>query len=800
MEIRTGLLTFPRARGSGPRSANAVVNFPRSVRQAVAGLAGTSFGFSANDDHHLGLTNLRLRTQIDDDVVLVEGTLGVRDWSGNWDDDYEGTLGFVVLAELELVQRPSNLSITGLEWNQAIQYFRSQLGSQARPDNAIGLIAQKDTVARVYVDTQSDPSRPMVSSVSGRLEILARGASSWTSIAPLNPGIAPIRDGQIRRTNAGHTLNFLVPGALGAGEVQYRVRVYDAGHPDQPGFTSPTSSGTVTFREVAPLRARGVGIHYTRDGADIAPATLADLRSTLTFIEQTYPVGDVQITGMDTIDYDGDFTATGSGCGPGWGGLLDRLRDMQSDTGDVYYGLLTSAIPTGGVIGCGGGGGRVAAGFVGDGSTAGQEVGHAFGRRHAPCGNPGNVDSSYPNYAPLPMASIGEVGIDPLGNVHDPNSVVDFMSYCGPTWISAYTYEGLQMSFPPIGPSPRLERGHHEGPHGNEQLFLALTVYRTGVVELKPSFHYPSRRVTQNGEVTSYAVELRDRHNRPMVAERLLLGISEVQLDDAALDLYAPVPFPPDTARVVITCGKKGDCSHRELLSVDVPVEPPRVWFVDEPKGECSGKRTVRWAAANPAEKTLHYIVRYSADRGDSWRVIQPRTTKSELVVDFDRLPGGQYCLLQVLATEGIRTGSATSQPFSVPKRPREVVIASPGGGTHVHTGESTFLTAEVFSPSFGSAPPHAITWTSDVQGQVGAGRRLDTRVLKPGRHVIRVAAPDGCDGTCSATTVVNVAEPHGHKHTTRTHGHHSEKDHKAGKLRDTAHERGKDEEHRNGD
>lgn len=788
MEIRAGVITFPKGRGSGPRTATAVVNFSKSVRQAIAGLGSMAFGFSARDDHHLGLVNLKVTTAVDDDVVTVEGTLGVRDWSGEWDDDYEGSLGFVVLAELETGAVASNLTITGVELNQATQYFRSQLGALAKPDNAIGMLAGKDTVVRVYVDTQTDASRPAIASVSGRFEILPQGASTWVSITPLNAPVPPIVDGAIQRINSTHTLNLAIPGPMASGDVQYRLRVFDAGHPDQAGFTSGTRTGAIAFREVSPLRVRGVGVHYTRDGADIAAATAADLRATLTYIEQTWPVGDVEITGMDTIDYAGDFTATGSGCGPGWGDLLDRLRDMQGDTGDVYYGLLTSGTPTRGVIGCGGGGGRVAAGFVGDGSTAAQEVGHAFGRKHAPCGSPGNVDADYPNYAPMPMGSIGEVGIDPFGVVKDPNVTSDFMSYCGTTWISPYTYEGLQLKFPAVGPSPRLSKGHtRHGSAPRDQLFLGLTIFRNALVELKPSFHYPSQPVEQQGIETCYAVELRDGHNRPLQAERLLLGISEVEPDDAALEFYAPIFFPKETTRLVVTCGDRGECEQKEIFSADIPNEPPKVWFRDWSAGEqVVGRKWVRWAASNPVEKTLYFLLRLSNDAGKSWRVIVPRTTQTEIEVDFDRLAGGRSCLLQVLATEGISTGRSTTKPFAIPTRPREIVVSHPAGLEHVHQGSTDVVTAEVFSSTVGSAPAASIAWTSDLQGVVATGRRLMPGRLRPGMHTVTISAPDGCDGKAERSIRIDVKPRHTDKHTSSTHGKHTHgKDAEGGVARD---------------
>jgi hypothetical protein len=92
MEIRTGTLTFGPGQHGEPRPELAVFNFTSPVRQAVAILTGVSFGFSPRDDHHLGLVNTRLSTTIDDDVVTVEGVLGVRDWSNEWDDAYEGNI------------------------------------------------------------------------------------------------------------------------------------------------------------------------------------------------------------------------------------------------------------------------------------------------------------------------------------------------------------------------------------------------------------------------------------------------------------------------------------------------------------------------------------------------------------------------------------------------------------------------------------------------------------------------------------------------------------------------------------
>src|SRR4051812_14634134 len=126
MEIRIDALDFSQPlRGSGPRTATKTIVFPRGVLSAVAGLSGYLAEFSGGDDHHVGRLDVGLSTAIAGDAVTVTGSYGLRDWSGNWDDNYDGVLSFVLLAELESVTAPPvrrDLAITGVELNQATQF------------------------------------------------------------------------------------------------------------------------------------------------------------------------------------------------------------------------------------------------------------------------------------------------------------------------------------------------------------------------------------------------------------------------------------------------------------------------------------------------------------------------------------------------------------------------------------------------------------------------------------------------------------------------------------------------------
>jgi hypothetical protein len=792
MEIRSGTLTFPRARDIGPRTDLASFVFASPVERAVAGMVGSTFGFSPRDDHHLGVVNLNVVASIDANVVTVEGTFGVRDWSGEFDDDYEGTIQFVVLAELQAGFTASNLSITGVEESQTIQFFRSRLDpSTARPDNSIALVAGKDTLLRVFVDTGNDATRPAIASVSGICEVRLPGSSSFIPLTLLNAGpIPPKRDDAISRLNADDTLNFLLPGAFATKNVDFRVRAFDSAHADQPGFTSASVEGTLAFTQLSPLRVHGVGVRFTGTGGPIAAPSEADLRNVLIFTQENYPVGQLFISAFDVIDYDGNFNDMGNGCGSGWNGLLDRLREMQGDTTDeVFFGLVPSGVPSG-AFGCGGGDGRVAAALQSaPGATFAQEIAHAFGRQHA-CGQ-APLDSSYPNYTgpgALPMGSIGEVGIDTAGNPMDPAVFLDFMSQASCSlnrWVSPYTYEALRANFPPapLSPDGRPLTRRRDPENFGEHLFFRFRIYRGGKVVAFPSFHYPSDPTMFPGQITPFGIELRDRNGRVVESLRVYLRDVYRDLDSAYVDFYKPIRFGPDVAIAAVTCGVPGDCEQTDLITIEVPKDPPQVRIVaPEPTAELSGRVRLGWDG-HDGGKALSYLVRYSHDGGETYRAITPAIIETQLIVDLDRLPGGEQCILQVLVTEGIRTGEAHTPPFRTRPKPPEVVIVGPPPGAVLRRGDAVTLVGEGFSPDTGSVPADVLVWHSEKGEKLGTGNSLRLRSLKPGRQSISLSAPHARE---AATVEIEIAARPAHKHTSASHPKHTSRDHRSGKVFDT--------------
>lgn len=102
MQVQTTEFAFNAHRGSGPRTERREVVFAGPVTQAAAFLSGFDVAFSNNDDHHLGNLEVRLNAEIDPlapQRVNVDAVYGLRDWSGDWDDRYEGQILVTVVAE-----------------------------------------------------------------------------------------------------------------------------------------------------------------------------------------------------------------------------------------------------------------------------------------------------------------------------------------------------------------------------------------------------------------------------------------------------------------------------------------------------------------------------------------------------------------------------------------------------------------------------------------------------------------------------------------------------------------------------
>ena len=200
-----------------------------------------------------------------------------------------------------------------------------------------------------------------------------------------------------------------------------------------------------------------VPLRYDTDGSrrlpDTSDAWLGQLRGLLTSL---YPLVDVQITVREPVPWTRGLTFTGNVDFGAINAMLRDLRDTDRARPGSYYYAIVAPDDTFSAY-CGGScvtgqsyvvdapeddnfrvGSGVDFGTEDSAWTAAHEIGHEFGRYHAPCDTSG-ADVDYP-YA---GGAIGVWGYDPRSRTFLPPTTTDFMGYCDPQWISDYTWSAM---------------------------------------------------------------------------------------------------------------------------------------------------------------------------------------------------------------------------------------------------------------------------------------------------------------------------------------------------------------------
>jgi len=672
-------------------------------------------------------------------TVSVTVTFGLRDWSGEWDDDYTGFVSFVVVAELALATDPlprPDLAIVDAEITQATQHFRDATfldPVNARPDNSIPLIARKPTGVRLWIDFQSDPALPPIGLLTGELDVV--GGSGSVLLAPVAP-IAPRREAQILRGEAGHTLNFVIPEDRCVGVATIKARAISASDPAQRSFLFER---TLRFADVAPLKVHLVGVEDASVNPSRPAPTYANMRDLLALAEQWYPYGEIADTGYQTLtttyDYRGDV---GSRTPAGWDDLLDDLSDLRGSSPEIYVAELPAGTPTGNVGGVSNHSDAGAFSF-GQDTSAAHELGHCLGREHAPCDAcsvpPADPDESYPHYGAFARDSIGEFGYDVFRNiVLDPATRFDFMGYSTPPWVSPYTYKGLSGSQSIF--EVAFASSAARSTQGNrivtpmETLYLQLEIQRDRSVTRRHSFHYPVAERTSGHHKTPFTVEIVDENDKTLICGPLHHsgpGRSESCACGSCwpVKVREMIPFVAHGRKLVVW-------EDRTSIYDELIPEPPQVHITG--KTAVAEGILLQWTATAEPPAGLFYIVQFEDQRG-IWRGVAPRTSKSELLLPSKRF-AGRRLKIRVLASSGIATGRTED----VIEFPRAATRSQPEIALIGSTGRETprILRASMLH---GTGTTRTLAWFDQRGAELSQGSTLDTGRLPDGENLVRAVA-----------------------------------------------------------
>jgi hypothetical protein len=177
----------------------------------------------------------------------------------------------------------------------------------------------------------------------------------------------------------------------------------------------------------------------------------------------------------------------------------------------------------------------------------------------------------------------------------------------------------------------------------------------------------------------------------------------------------------------------------------------------------------IRWNASDPEGGPMRHTVRYSHDRGVSWRVIADGLREPNLDVLSAHVPGGGagQSLIEILTSDGVRTTSARSALFTVtPHDPVPRIFFETADGLDCtlttaayRAGEPILLHGSATDVEDGTLDGGGLAWT--VTGPVtrnGTGLEFAPGALRPGAYSVSLVATDSQTRTATATASFSVA------------------------------------------
>lgn len=370
----------------------------------------------------------------------------------------------------------------------ATAYLTQAIQTQTQ---SVNLVAGRDAYLRVFaVSNELNTAQPRV---RVRLYHGAVEVGTWLLDAPGASVPTSLDESQLTKS-----WNLPVPGAFVVPGLRLLVEV-DPGNL-VPELTEADNlfpvDGTplpVVVRDLPQFTFRLVPVLQSANGlqGDVTPANAAGYVSSLL---KMMPIAAYDVDVREVYTTNAPILESNNANGA-WSTILSEVLALRNsvDISDRYYYGVVQTSYTSGVAGLGYVGAptasfKAAIGWDRVSSRAdvlAHELGHNFGRYHAPCGGPSGVDGSYP-YA---GGGIGHWGLDLTDlSLKSPLIAKDIMGYCNNEWVSDYTWNAVVnfRASSPTGAPPMTAAG------GVDDGLLVWGRIGTAGVVLEPAFRVPA--------------------------------------------------------------------------------------------------------------------------------------------------------------------------------------------------------------------------------------------------------------------------------------------------------------------
>lgn len=634
-------------------------------------------------------------------------------------------------------------------------------------DNQIPLVAQKDTVVRVNVQSSTTSLPAMVYLSAKRGGVTLAGSPLSVFVTAKN---AP------NRHNLEDTANFLLPDAWTSdGTITLQASVSKVA-----GSIISSTSTNVSFI------TRDIPTYWVtplNEGTAASPNVAEDSRiaDNESYLETIYPVADVNFVRRTWSDLDVGAanleTAITMGVdyyhsiGLAWiftylftGSEPFKLPEMvyifTKGVGETQYGGLSDPIWYSGE-------GRVAAGYIGSSieGTLAHEFNHnldrnvsgseTFGRHIEGC-NAEAGDSAWP----YPDRYINEVGFDtrlPWTKATSTRRTVipnndtwpDYMTYCQsgllPTkWVSPYRYTSQYALYAPgTSRSDEIARAASNTP----AFWVSGTINVDGSgalrkVAFEPETFSPTITETRTG---THTIKVLDS----LGAELKSYGFTP--------DFTAHEGITPKVRAFGFTIPNSTGAAKIELYYNTTLLESRSksansivAAFNNLTSGQrLAEKTTITWTAtdADTTDSTLwRYDLFYSPD-GSKWYPLAMNLQSQSFVFDPNIVPTGKAAKLRLIANDGFNVTRVDSTDISVSGGPPIVAITQPIAASTYSSKEFIPLNGDARSISTDGLSENNVFWFAKKVGTkttqlIGNGTQAQT-LLAAGTYEISLVAKD---------------------------------------------------------